>query len=70
MLERLKEGHEDDLRRETKTHLHEMAKSGLRTLILAERELSPEECDAFVKRYTEASNKIDDREKAVYLLDY
>jgi hypothetical protein len=65
MLERLKEGEDDDVRRKTKKQLHELAKSGLRTLILAEKELSQEECDKFLEQYNEASNKIDDREEAV-----
>jgi phospholipid-translocating ATPase len=65
MLERLKEGEDDDVRRKTKKQLHELAKSGLRTLILAEKELSQEECDKFLEQYKEASSKIDDREEAV-----
>lgn len=64
MLERLSE-EEGDVQDKTKKQLHDLAKSGLRTLILAEKELSQEDCDQFLERYKEASNKIEDREEAV-----
>lgn len=65
MLTRLAQDEDEDVQKNTEEHLQYLAESGLRTLILAEKELNQEECDQFLERYNEASNKIEDREEAV-----
>lgn len=57
MFERLAEsatGYEN----ETKEHVNEYADAGLRTLILAYRELSEEEYTSFNQKFTEAKNSV------------
>ena len=58
MFERLKKGemHKPGL----KDHLKQFATHGLRTLICAKRELSPEETESFVRRMQEAQAGIND----------
>ncbi|XP_073147923.1 putative phospholipid-transporting ATPase 9 [Henckelia pumila] len=57
MFERLgKNGREFE--EETREHVHEYADAGLRTLILAYRELSEEEFEVFDKKFSEAKNSV------------
>ncbi|XP_022881896.1 putative phospholipid-transporting ATPase 9 [Olea europaea var. sylvestris] len=62
MFERLsKNGREYEV--ETREHVHEYADAGLRTLILAYRELSEEEYEVFNQKISEAKNSVSaDRE--------
>jgi len=57
MFERLaKNGREFE--EKTKEHLHEYADAGLRTLVLAYRELDGEEYEKFNKEFTAAKNSV------------
>eukprot|EP00178_Gracilaria_changii_P010485 TRINITY_DN3053_c0_g1_i1.p1 TRINITY_DN3053_c0_g1~~TRINITY_DN3053_c0_g1_i1.p1 ORF type:complete len:1178 (+),score=208.47 TRINITY_DN3053_c0_g1_i1:196-3729(+) len=46
-------------------HIDEFAKEGLRTLVFAYREFTPQEFDPWYERFQEASNSLDDREARV-----
>ena len=65
MFERLaKNGREFE--EETLEHVHEYADAGLRTLILACRELDEEEYKEFDNKFTEAKNSVtEDRETLI-----
>ncbi|KAK4399890.1 putative phospholipid-transporting ATPase 9 [Sesamum angolense] len=65
MFERLaKNGREYE--EETREHVHEYADAGLRTLILAYRELSEEEYKVFNEKFSEAKNSVSaDREALI-----
>ncbi|KAL2519173.1 putative phospholipid-transporting ATPase 9 [Abeliophyllum distichum] len=65
MFERLsKNGREYEV--ETREHIHEYADAGLRTLVLAYRELGEEEYEVFNKKFTEAKNLVSaDREALI-----
>jgi len=55
-----------DFEEKTKQHIAEYADSGLRTLILAYRELNDEEYNKFNKEFTEAKNLVsEDQEQIV-----
>ena len=55
-----------DFEEKTKQHIAEYADSGLRTLILAYRELNEEEYNKFSKEFTEAKNLVsEDQEQIV-----
>ncbi|XP_024030758.1 phospholipid-transporting ATPase 10 [Morus notabilis] len=65
MFERLaKDGREFE--EQTKKHVNEYADAGLRTLVVAYRELDEEEYDEFNKAFTEAKNMVNaDREEII-----
>lgn len=65
MFERLAKGGRE-FEEATKEHIKEYADAGLRTLILAYRELNEEEYQAFNKLFNEAKNSVSaDREDKV-----
>ena len=49
----------------TRSHVDAFAAEGLRTLVLAEREVSEEECEAFMLEYAAASASVTNREDRV-----
>lgn len=57
MFERLAENGRE-YEKETREHVHEYADAGLRTLILAYRELSEEEYTSFSEKFTKAKNAV------------
>ncbi|CAA2967155.1 phospholipid-transporting ATPase 9 [Olea europaea subsp. europaea] len=68
MFERLsKNGREYEV--ETREHVHEYADAGLRTLILAYRELSEEEYEVFNQKISEAKNSVSADREAVMSSD-
>ncbi|KAK6134052.1 hypothetical protein DH2020_032197 [Rehmannia glutinosa] len=65
MFERLAENGRD-YEEETREHVNEYADAGLRTLILAYRELNEDEYEVFDKRFSEAKNSVSaDREALI-----
>ena len=65
MFERLAENGRE-FEDETRKHVNEYADAGLRTLILAYREVSAEEYEAFDKKFKEAKNLVSaDRETII-----
>jgi phospholipid-translocating ATPase len=59
---RLKKGEQQDLRRTTAEHLEMFAREGLRTLCIAERELSEHDYQAWKKQHDIAAAAIENRE--------
>ena len=59
---------ESDLVDKTFSHLEEYANIGLRTLVLAQKVLQPQEYESWLKLYIEASSAIKDREVGVMSL--
>jgi len=59
---RLKRGEQQELRRATAEHLEMFAREGLRTLCIAQRELSEDQYDKWRKQYDAASAALEDRE--------
>ncbi|KAJ7961065.1 Phospholipid-transporting ATPase [Quillaja saponaria] len=51
----------DDIRRATQSHLSEYSSQGLRTLVVASRDLSDEELEQWQCRYEDASTSLTDR---------
>lgn len=49
----------------TTAHLEQFSQSGLRTLLVAEKDLTPEEWEAFRKEWITAANQIEGRDEAV-----
>ncbi|PXF46192.1 Phospholipid-transporting ATPase IA [Gracilariopsis chorda] len=49
-------------------HIDEFAKEGLRTLVFAKRDFTPQEFEPWFARFQEASNSLDDREAKVSAL--
>ncbi|XP_022777023.1 putative phospholipid-transporting ATPase 9 [Durio zibethinus] len=65
MFERLAKGGRD-FEEDTREHMNEYADAGLRTLVLAYRELSEDENKAFNEKFTEAKNSVSaDRETLI-----
>jgi magnesium-transporting ATPase (P-type) len=62
IIERLKKG-QSDLVDQTNAYLEEYAKEGLRTLLLAEKELTQEEYEEFDRNYNKASIALVNREQ-------
>jgi phospholipid-translocating ATPase len=60
---RLRPNEQEQLRQETALHLEQFAQEGLRTLCLAERELSPQEYNDWNERHELASAAITNREE-------
>lgn len=60
---RLKKGEQHELRRETAEHLELFAREGLRTLCIAEKEISEAEYHAWKKEHDAAAAAIDNREE-------
>lgn len=60
---RLKRGEQQELRRETAQHLEMFAVEGLRTLCIAQRELSEEEFAAWRKEHDLAATALENREE-------
>ncbi|KIW09243.1 hypothetical protein, variant 1 [Verruconis gallopava] len=60
---RLKKGEQRELRQTTAEHLEMFAREGLRTLCIAQRELSEEEYQTWAREYAEASQSVVDREE-------
>jgi phospholipid-translocating ATPase len=60
---RLKKGEQKELRMETAEHLELFAREGLRTLCIAQKELTEEEYKAWKKEHDAAAAAIDDREE-------
>lgn len=60
---RLKRGEQRELRKETADHLEMFAREGLRTLCIAEKELSEEEYFAWRKQHDAAATALEDREE-------
>jgi phospholipid-translocating ATPase len=60
---RLKKGEQHELRKATAEHLEMFAREGLRTLCIAQRELSEEEYQSWAQEYAEASQSIIDRDE-------
>ncbi|CAI4211132.1 unnamed protein product [Parascedosporium putredinis] len=60
---RLKRGEQKELRQETAKHLEMFAREGLRTLCIAERELSEDEYYAWKKKHDQAAAAIENREE-------
>lgn len=60
---RLKKGEQRELRDETAKHLEMFAVEGLRTLCIAQRELSEEEYSAFRKEHDVAARSLENREE-------
>ena len=56
---------QQELMKKTENYLDQYAKQGLRTLLLAQREIDPETYLEWNKRYEEALSKLVDREKHV-----
>lgn len=64
MFERLSED-SNNFEKDTKKHVDEYADAGLRTLILAYRELDEEEYHKFNKKFNEAKNSVSDNRDAL-----
>lgn len=65
MFERLAKGGRD-FEEDTREHMNEYADAGLRTLVLAYRELSENEYEVFNEKMTEAKNSVSaDRETLI-----
>ncbi|KAL3636306.1 Phospholipid-transporting ATPase 3 [Castilleja foliolosa] len=62
IYERLAEG-DNDLKRTSREHLEQFGASGLRTLCLAYRHLSPDEYENWNEKYIQAKSSLRDREK-------
>ncbi|KAL7110245.1 hypothetical protein ACP275_05G012600 [Erythranthe tilingii] len=62
IYERLADG-DGDLRRISREHLEQFGASGLRTLCLAYRNLSPDEYENWNEKYVQAKSSLRDREK-------
>ncbi|KAF4124648.1 phospholipid-translocating ATPase [Geosmithia morbida] len=60
---RLRKGEQKELRRETAEHLELFAREGLRTLCIAQKDVSEEEYRAWKKEHDAAAAAIDDREE-------
>lgn len=60
---RLKKGEQKELRKETADHLELFAREGLRTLCIAQRELTEDQYWAWKKEHDAAAAAIDDREE-------
>ncbi|KAH6697629.1 phospholipid-transporting ATPase [Plectosphaerella plurivora] len=60
---RLKRGEQQELRKATAEHLEMFAREGLRTLCIAQRELTEEQYAAWRREYDDASTALDDREE-------
>ncbi|KAI9768961.1 MAG: hypothetical protein M1840_004557 [Geoglossum simile] len=60
---RLKRGEQPELRRVTAEHLEMFAREGLRTLCIAQREISEEEYQAWNKKHELAAGALQDREE-------
>jgi phospholipid-translocating ATPase len=59
---RLKKGEQPELRRTTAEHLEMFAREGLRTLCIAERELTEEQYKEWKKEHDQAATALEDRE--------
>ena len=62
---RLKKGEQQDLRRTTAEHLEMFAREGLRTLCIAQREVSEEEYQEWNREHEAAAASITDRDEAL-----
>ena len=60
---RLRKGEQKDLRRETAEHLEMFAREGLRTLCIAQKELTEEEYRSWKKEHDAAAAALEDREE-------
>lgn len=60
---RLRRGEQQELRRETAEHLELFAREGLRTLCIAQKDLTEEEYRSWKKEHDAAAAAIDDREE-------
>ncbi|KKA28944.1 hypothetical protein TD95_004671 [Thielaviopsis punctulata] len=60
---RLKKGEQKELRQTTAEHLEMFAREGLRTLCIAQRELSEQEYNSWKREHDEAAAAIDNREE-------
>ncbi|KAG9250097.1 uncharacterized protein F5Z01DRAFT_630354 [Emericellopsis atlantica] len=60
---RLKRGEQQELRKETADHLELFAREGLRTLCIAERELTEEQYRSWKKEHDAAAAALDEREE-------
>lgn len=60
---RLKRGEQKELRRETAEHLEMFAREGLRTLCIAQKELTEEEYRSWKKEHDAAAAALEDREE-------
>ncbi|KAK5994959.1 Phospholipid-transporting ATPase DNF1 [Cladobotryum mycophilum] len=60
---RLKKGEQKELRRTTAEHLEMFAREGLRTLCIAQRELTEQEYRAWKKEHDVAASALEDREE-------
>jgi phospholipid-translocating ATPase len=67
IYQRLAPGH-DDVKRQTAENLETFANEGLRTLCIAERELSWDYYRDWAKRYEEASSALQDREEKMEMV--
>eukprot|EP01103_Thecamoeba_quadrilineata_P012000 TRINITY_DN2992_c0_g1_i2.p1 TRINITY_DN2992_c0_g1~~TRINITY_DN2992_c0_g1_i2.p1 ORF type:complete len:946 (+),score=205.61 TRINITY_DN2992_c0_g1_i2:67-2904(+) len=65
MLPRLAEDGDKELKKKTEEHLSEFSNEGLRTLIIARREVSKSDYESFHKNYTDAASTLEGRDEAV-----